>query len=186
MTDLSRRSFARGAVALSAMAAAHGGMSRAQGSQSVPAATQEGVPMTRPPAEDRLDLIELMALYTWAYDCEDADLLRSTFTDDGVLEVFGNVLATAAGGFADFLAMARAMKQGKGWQHLADHHLFRDYDGQKCVIFSYYTMAEGNAAGGEVSMRAMGYYVSECRRTEAGWKFSKRSVVRWNGRLPFH
>lgn len=141
--------------------------------------------MTRLPAEDRLDLIELMALYAWAYDCEDAALLRATFAEDGVLEVFGNVLATAAGGFADFLAMARDMKEGKGWQHLADHHVFRDYDGQTCKIFSYYTMAESNAAGGEVSMRAMGYYASDCRRTAGGWKFVRRSVVRWTGRLPF-
>lgn len=185
MTRISRRKFTRGAVALSTLAAAPGSITMAQGAPAATATSPETAPMSRLTAEDRLDLIELMALYAWAYDCEHAELLRATFTDDGVLEVFGTVLATAAGGFADFLASARAMKQGKGWQHLADHHVFRDYDGQTCKVYSYYTMAEGNAAGGEVTMRAMGFYSSDCRRTADGWKFARRSVVRWNSQLPF-
>jgi len=136
-------------------------------------------------AEDRLEIIELMALYAWAYDTEDAKALQATFTADGELEVFGNVLARSVDGFEPFIAMAAEMKAGHGWQHLADHHVFRDYDGHKCTVYSYYTMAQGNAGGGDVLLRAMGYYVSQCVLTAEGWRFARRSVVRWDGRSPF-
>lgn len=141
--------------------------------------------MTTIPAQDRLDIIELMALYAWAYDTQNATALGATFTAEGELEVFGRVLAGGRIGFADFMATARDMKGEHGWQHLANHHVFRDYDGTACAVYSYYTMAQANPAGAEVSMQAMGYYASICRRTPEGWKFARRSVVRWNGQMPF-
>ena len=142
-------------------------------------------PGNSPPPADRLAILELIATYAWAYDCEDAALLRRTFTSDGVLEVFGNVLGTGKTGFEAMIAQAREMKAGHGWQHLTDHHVFRDYDGSHCKVYSYYTMAESDAQGGDVRMRAMGYYASDCVLTVQGWLFAKRSVARWTGKLPF-
>lgn len=138
-----------------------------------------------PPVIDRLAIGELMALYAWAYDTEDADLLGRTFTPDGILEVFGNVLVSRREGFSAFIEQAQEMKGEHGWQHLADHHIFRDYSDHRCKVYSYYTMAQSDAKGGNVKMRAMGYYASDCIRTDSGWLFAKRSVVRWNGKLPF-
>jgi|GEM_PF-1217823 len=135
-------------------------------------------------ADDRLEIIELMARYAWAYDTEDAQALASTFTADGSLEVFGKLLVKHPSEFQAFLAQAKEMKGEHGWQHLADHHLFRDYDGQTCTAYSYYLMPEGDRQGGNVTLRAMGYYTSNCVRTAGGWRFSKRSVVRWNGKAP--
>ena len=170
---ISRRGIARALGAAAALVGA-GSAVRAQTASTALA----------PPADDRLELIELMARYAWAYDTADAAALAATFTADGELEVFGNVLAGGALGFAGFFEQARAMRGDQGWQHLADHHLFREYDGRSCTIASYYTMAQGDAAGGNVAMRAMGYYLSRCTRTPAGWRFARRSVVRWNGQAP--
>jgi len=139
----------------------------------------------RVPAEDRLDIIELMARYAWAYDTSHAEALGATFTLDGVLEVFGKPLVTNRAGFKQFLAMAADMRKDHGWQHLTDHHVFADYDGSRCKVFSYYLMPEADASGGDVHVRAMGYYVSHCIRTDAGWLFEKREVLRWSGKQPF-
>lgn len=141
-------------------------------------------PGTRPSAEDRMDIIELMARYAWAYDTQDAAALASTFTADGMLVVFGNALVSRPAEFPAFIAQAKAMKGDHGWQHLADHHLFRDYDGQHCTVYSYYIMPEGDQQGGNVNLRAMGYYISHCIRSADGWRFSKREVVRWSGQAP--
>lgn len=138
----------------------------------------------QPPADDRLEIIELMARYAWAYDTQDARGLASTFTPEGELIVFGNVLISGHGDIPAFLEQAALMRGDHGWQHLTDHHLFRDYDGQRCAVYSYYTMPESDAQGGNVNMRAMGYYVSDCLRTESGWKFARRAVFRWNGQAP--
>lgn len=137
-----------------------------------------------PPADDRLAIIELIAIYSWAYDTEDGHALASTFTDEGVLEVFGSVKASDRAGFIAMIEEAAAMKGEHGWQHLTDHHVFRDYDGMHCTVYSYYTMPESDANGGNVTVRAMGYYVSHCVRTPDGWRFARRSVTRWNGKAP--
>lgn len=137
------------------------------------------------PVQVRMDILELMALYAWAYDTDNAERLRDTFTPDGVLEVFGNVLAGGRIGFEEFIATAREMKDGHGWQHLADHHVFRDYDGTCCTVYSYYALLQGNEQGADGIVRAMGYYVSRCVLTAAGWRFAHRSVVRWTGKAPF-
>lgn len=137
-----------------------------------------------PSADDRFALLELIARYAWAYDTEDAAALAATFTEDGVLEVWGKVMASGRAAFAPLIDQARMMKGEHGWQHLADHHIFRDYDGQRCTIYSYYTMPESDDSGGNVTVRAMGYYISHCQRTNEGWLFEKRSVARWNGKAP--
>jgi hypothetical protein len=126
-----------------------------------------------------------MARYAWAYDTSHVEALAATFTPDGVLEVFGKPLVTGRSGFAGFLAMAADMRKDHGWQHLSDHHVFADYDGRRCKVYSYYLMPESDQTGGNVQVRAMGYYVSHCVRTGDGWLFAKREVLRWNGKQPF-
>lgn len=139
----------------------------------------------RPPADDRLEILELIALYAWAYDCADAAMLRDTFTEDGELYVWGNFMAGARDGFEAMIAHSHEMKEGKGWQHCADHHVFRDYDGDSCKVYSYYTMFQADPDGGNPQGRAMGHYASHCVRTEAGWRFARRDVTRWDGTMPF-
>lgn len=177
--SLSRRDLALGASALGASTLSLAGLAAA------PAQAGTGRGRSRIPAEDRLDIIELMARYAWAYDTSHAEALAATFTADGVLEVFGRPLVTKRADFVAFLATAADMRKGNGWQHLADHHVFADYDGKRCTVYSYYLMPESDASGGNVHLRAMGYYVSHCVNTDEGWLFARREVVRWNGKQPF-
>lgn len=149
------------------------------------AQAQEAPSRLKPPADDRLEILELIALYAWAYDCADAAMLRQTFTPDGELYVWGNFMAGAKDGFEDMIAHSLEMKESNGWQHCADHHVFRDYDGNSCMVYSYYTMFQADPAGSNPQGRAMGHYDSHCVRTEAGWRFARREVIRWDGTMPF-
>jgi hypothetical protein len=151
---------------------------------TAPGAAAAAVP-PRLSAEDRLDIIELMARYAWAYDTANEAGLAGTFTPDGELEVFGRVMAGGRLGFAAFLATAAQMRGAHGWQHQTNNHVFTAYDGEACTVFSYYLMPESDAQGGDVHLRAMGYYESRCRRTAHGWRFARRAVTRWNGKQPF-
>jgi SnoaL-like domain len=137
------------------------------------------------PADDKLSLIELMARYAWAYDTNDVDGFAATFTPMGKLVVFGNELAHDRSSIATFLESAVKMRGEHGWQHRTDHHVFRDFDGRHCTIYSYYLMPESDPAGGNVHLRAMGYYISYCQKSAGQWLFQKREVVRWNGKTPW-
>lgn len=139
----------------------------------------------KPSAEDRLDIVELMARYAWAYDTSDAAAFADTFTADGVLEIFGRVVVSSPAMVPAFLETARQMRGDHTWQHLTDHHVFRDYDGKSCTVCSYYLMPQGDANGGNGTVRAMGYYISRCVRRNGEWRFARRSVHRWNGQAPF-
>lgn len=182
-TKLSRRSLAAG---ISGASLAGMALMACSGPQKAMAGTPPSARPKRIPADDRLDLIELMARYAWAYDTANEAGLAATFTPDGVIEVFGKPLVTDHAGFGPFLAMAADMRGDKGWQHLTDHHVFEDYDGKSCKVFSYYLMPESDPKGGEVYLRAMGYYVSYCvRGTDGAWLFARREVFRWTGKQPF-
>jgi ketosteroid isomerase-like protein len=174
-TSLTRRDLARAAAATGLAGAA----------PALVATPAAGATVPRLSAEDRLDIIELMARYAWAYDCLDAAALAATFTPDGILAVSGKVMAQGQAGFASFIATAAAMRQANGWQHLTDHHVFTAHDATHCTVHSYYLMPESDAAGGNVHLRAMGYYESLCQRTRQGWRFARREAIRWNGRQPF-
>jgi roadblock/LC7 domain-containing protein len=176
MTDkvrMSRRGFT--AVALAAGA---GHLAAANAGESSGAARQL-------PVVDRLALLDLIANYAWGYDTNNLALFAGTFTPDGELVVFGNLLAKGRDSMGAFLKSAAQMRGAHGWQHRTDHHVFRDYAGKACTIYSYYLMPESDAAGAQVTVRAMGYYTSYCRRIRGEWFFARREVHRWNGRTPW-
>lgn len=136
------------------------------------------------PADDKLAIMELIALYTWSYDTGDTPGIQATFTDDGKLygfhdEVFDKEAMT------DFFAGIYKMRGSNGWQHLNDHHVFRDYDGENCTVYSYYTMVEADAAGSNGQVKAMGYYISHCRKIGGEWKFAERRIIRWDSKRPW-
>lgn len=145
----------------------------------------DAMEMPRISADDRLDIIELMAKYAWSYDTSDVEGFAHTFTPDGIVEVFGKEMARGRETMRSFLEQGFAMRGDKGWQHLTDHHHFRDYDGKSCTIYSYYFMTEGDGNGANVHLRAMGYYISHCVKIDHRWFFKKRAVFRWDGKRPW-
>jgi hypothetical protein len=173
--DLSRRAFAKGAAATIA------------GTAAGTAAGATPLAGLRPPlpVEDRLALLDLMARYAWGYDTGNLALFAGTFTLNGVLEVLGKVMAQGREQMGAFLDSAATMRGPHGWQHRTDQHVFRDVAANRCTVYSYYLLPESDANGGNVTLRAMGYYVSHCVRVDGEWLFSRREVHRWNGRLPW-
>lgn len=175
-SNLSRRDLARlgagMAVAAPALAA---GPAEARAAGKKP---------SRVPVEDRLDIIELMARYAWAYDTNNVPDLLATFTADGTMYAFGDPVG-GRDKIAEMIAGNAERRGTAGWQHLTDHHVFRDYTGDRCTVYSFYTMMEGDAAGANGRVRAMGYYTSYCRKENGEWLFARRDVTRWNGKRPW-
>ncbi len=136
-------------------------------------------------AGDKLAIIELIGLYAWYYDCGDAAAFAGTFTEDGVLEIFGTPRGQGRAAIEAFIRTGFEMRGDAGWQHLTDHHHFRDYTGNSVKVYSYYLMPVSDANGGNVTLRAMGYYVSDCVKVDGEWLFARREVFRWTGALPW-
>lgn len=172
--SLTRRDIARLSAGLAALSLP---------ATATPAATGKRR-QARIPAQDRLEVMELIALYAWAYDTSHPDDLVDTFTQDGTLTVFGRPIGGREE-IRSFIAGAIANRGEAGWQHLTDQHVFRDYSGERCTVYSFYLMAEADRSGGNGRVRAMGYYVSHCRKEAGEWRFASREIVRWNSKRPW-
>lgn len=173
-THLSRRDLARVGTGLAALALPMAGAM----------AIEPAVPHSRIPAQDRGEIIELMARYAWAYDTGEIQDLLDTFTDDGTMVVFGDLIG-GKDQIGPFIADAVTRRGTAGWQHLTDHHIFRDFTGDLCTAYSFYLMAEADETGANGRVRAMGYYTSYCRKENGEWLFARRDVTRWNSHRPW-
>jgi hypothetical protein len=135
---------------------------------------------------DRLELLELIARYSWAYDCGDADAFADTFVADGAIIAWGQEVARGRAGLLAFARARFAERGDKDWQHLTDQHVFIG-SGARCHVYSYYSMLEGTRTDPrQFQVRSFGYYDSDCERTANGWGFRSREIKRWNSdKLPW-
>lgn len=150
---------------------------------SVPAAAATGT-TRRIPTADRLEIIELIARYAWAYDTNEVEDLLATFTPDGTMWTFGELVG-GRDKIAEMIAGNATRRGSAGWQHLTDHHVFRDFTGKSVTVYSFYTMIEADVTGANGRVRAIGYYTSYCRKVGNEWLFARRDVTRWNGKRPW-
>lgn len=141
-------------------------------------------PSARLPPGDRLEIIELIARYAWAYDTGHLEDFLDTFTPDGSMIGFGTLIEGKPA-IRTFIAGIIAARGTAGWQHLTDHHVFRDVGAKSCTVYSYYMMAEVDPQGGNGQVRAAGYYISHCRKDGGAWRFARREVCRWNSQRPW-
>jgi len=137
-------------------------------------------------ADDRLDIIELHARYSWAYDCSDPEEAAATFTEDAVIDAFGAEAARGRAGIADLIRTLYGSERGDlDWQHHNGHFIF-DGNGDACTVYNYWSLLKGNAATVEYSVRSFGYYRSECVKVDGEWLIARRSIDRWNrDKLPW-
>ena len=137
-------------------------------------------------AEDRLDIMELFARYSWNYDCGDAEGAASTFTPDAVIEAFGAEAARGRSAIVAFIKSLYASERGDvDWQHYNGHFIF-DGNAHACTVYCYWGLLQGNAATKQYGVRSFGYYQNECVKTEGAWLIGKRSINRWNrNKLPW-
>lgn len=135
---------------------------------------------------DRMEILELIARYGWAYDCGDAAAFADTFVADGILSAFGQEAARGRDALMAFARDRFAERGDKDWQHITDHHVF-EAAGARCNVYSYYSMFEGTREDPRTfRVRSFGWYSSDCERTAAGWRFRARGIHRWDAsRLPW-
>jgi uncharacterized protein (TIGR02246 family) len=149
-------------------------------------AANAATPANSLPFADRMELLELIARYTWAYDCGDAEAFAATFVPDGAMIAWGKEVARGQPALQAFARARFAERGDKDWQHLTDHHVFIG-NSARCHVYSYYSMLEGTRSEPrQFHVRSFGYYDSDCERGPGGWRFISRSIHRWNSnRLPW-
>lgn len=174
-TTYSRRDMARLGTGIAALALP---------AAIVAPAMATGTTHRRIPVDARLEIIELIARYAWAYDTNEVEDLLATFTSDGTMWTFGELVG-GRDKIAEMIAANAARRGTAGWQHLTDHHVFRDFTGKSVTVYSFYTMIEADASGANGRVRAIGYYTSYCRKQGGEWLFARRDVTRWNGKQPW-
>lgn len=124
-------------------------------------------------AEDRLDIMELCARYSWCADMGDHDGFAATFAEDGELCAAGRTVK----GRDDIAALHAATwpRQHPTLRHWTTSHRITMENGL-VVHRSYFTTVVTNTPLA-VSIDAIGSYVDHLARTSDGWKFSRREIV---------
>lgn len=130
--------------------------------------------------EDRMALIDLMNLYTWAYDFGNAEVFSDTFIPEGIVIAFGNEEARGKQSIIDFANRLFRIRGDKHWQHCVDQHIFMPAsDGYR--VYSYYSMHEGDIPNRQFKVSSFGHYISDCVKINGQWRFKQRQIIRGNG-----
>ncbi|NQX26632.1 nuclear transport factor 2 family protein [Microbacteriaceae bacterium VKM Ac-2854] len=121
----------------------------------------------------RVEIRELLIRYSSAFDQERWELIDDVFTAD---VDFGGIDA------ADFVGQAKALYHDRltGLHSIAEPIL--RIEGDRAFSYTdFTTIAIHEAADGSADhldrLRSGGFYLDELRRTEHGWRISKRSVA---------
>ena len=123
---------------------------------------------------DRLEIIELFARYSWAIDTGDAEAYASVFVGDGIMQ----------GGTRKFQG-TEELKKFVGLifntetrtQHWTTNHILTPSK-SGCSVISY--LVEFKAHSQDRSeVAVVGCYKDDLTRTEYGWRFVHRRFTRW-------
>ncbi len=134
--------------------------------------------------QDRLDILELAARYSWAADCGDAKAYSETFTIDG--EVHGKATSEDAEmGSLQTLAKGREEIKGAffdafyntqaGGHHHTHNHVIEVFEGtvRHRSFWSFVKPVDGL-----LKTIGMGTYEDELRHDpEQGWLFHRREII---------
>ncbi|MDX9874338.1 MAG: nuclear transport factor 2 family protein [Spongiibacteraceae bacterium] len=135
--------------------------------------------------EDRFDIQDLFARYSWALDTGDPEALAATFTPEGriVEEVFEE--PDIWEGREGVAAMGRHYMSSPnfpGRQHHASMPLFemRDANHVSARSFVFVTECHGEPP---MVLRFSGYYLDEIERRDGEWLFASRIIRLWDGEI---
>ena len=98
-------------------------------------------------AEDRLDIFDLFARYSWAYDCGEADAYAAVFTADGVLEDGQDLKAVGTAQNRDAIQQFFTLRGPNVWQH-HNAQLRMEANGHACTVWSYWALLEKRQGDG--------------------------------------
>ncbi|MGE0170431.1 nuclear transport factor 2 family protein [Nocardioides sp.] len=130
-------------------------------------------------AQDRSEIIELIARYNWAIDTRDAGAYAGTFLPDGVFDG-GTEILTGHGELAAYVNDVIAPSpHAAGLQHWTTNHVLEKITDDECDVRSYMI---GPRDGGEdgVAVRVVGWYRDRVVRSGHGWRFARRTWREWN------
>lgn len=124
--------------------------------------------MTKDAVRDRIEILDLLARYTYNGDRGRIDALAACFADEGTLEFPGNNGTGPAGVAAALTGGERNPAIGFVRHHITNPLI--ELDGDHATARSYFTVTSNN--GPDHS----GTYDDRLVRTAAGWRFAHRRV----------
>ena len=126
--------------------------------------------------EDRLEILELFARYSWAFDTGDADAYASVFTEDGVMEGGSKRIA----GRDELRAFVRRLwDPAVATQHWTTNHLLSG-SSAACTSTCYLVEVESTDAQAHVAL--VGCYRDDLVREPDGWHIAHRRFSPWEQR----
>jgi hypothetical protein len=136
-------------------------------------------------AEDRLDVLELNARYSWALDTGDYETYASLFTEDGVFSARGESFQTRPVIQAHVKDIATRMFPGN--RHHNTQFLFEEGDSTYCRVRCYTTHIYEPEYGKPNVVRFQGFYRDHCVKVDGVWYFKERAWEEWRSdRLESH
>jgi SnoaL-like domain len=127
-------------------------------------------------AEDRLEILELLARYCWAIDCDDGPAWAATFTPDGVFHSL--LLNRSFSGRDELIGMIETLKQrrveghDRNVIHVPANVVLEPRDDGKVRLVAQLLGPRKDA--NDQADFAIGWYDDVVVRTPAGWRFELR------------
>jgi uncharacterized protein (TIGR02246 family) len=126
-------------------------------------------------ADDRAEILELNARYSWAHDTDDAEAFAATFTPDGVFQSPGH----DARGHAELLALGESIapRWPRGIQHWVTNMVL-DGDGERAQAKLYFTLHSLDE-NGDTKVGPIGYYEDDLVKVGGSWRYARRRYRPW-------
>jgi uncharacterized protein (TIGR02246 family) len=133
--------------------------------------------------EDRFAIADLLAVYNWALDTDDADAFVSTFTADGEFVTPAKVLCGEADlrGFVAALHNKRDHAAQRSQFHNVSNVVIRGNHSE--VRFVAQMIGPRTDAEGRTVLQ-LGWYDDIIRNTPDGWRFAHRHFRPWPDQKP--
>lgn len=129
---------------------------------------------------DRLALEDLFTEYVWAYDCSDVEGFLDLFTANPLVVGLGRKHEGKEAIAAWFRYLMNIRETDKHlWLHTALHHKYENY-GNRCIVYSYAAHFFHKPEDQTRGVRSLGYFVSECIKTDGVWKYNRFSINAWD------
>ncbi|MTD57606.1 nuclear transport factor 2 family protein [Amycolatopsis pithecellobii] len=132
---------------------------------------------------DRLEILDLLAVYNWALDTDDADGFVSTFTDDGEFVTPRQVFKgqSSLRELAKYLLEKREQGGPRSHFHNVSNVVLRG--DREEVRFVAQLIGPRTADDGGMVLQ-LGWYDDIIRNTPQGWRFARRHFREWPEHKP--
>jgi uncharacterized protein (TIGR02246 family) len=124
--------------------------------------------------EDRAALDDLVKRYAIGCDTRDAEVLRSTFTDDAVGTYAGTAPLVGVEAIVEWIGMMTAPAV---WQQHMISPFAYEVDGDRAQVIAYLISHQNFDANPNVTTMMSSRYTLQCVRTDKGWRIKDLVLV---------